>query len=360
MADVDANGAEAPASASPPAPALKPVLPGLPTTWDAEAKAVSYSDSDAELRSCRPSHASSTHTKSSPSPSFSAESSESHSLSRCSSISSITSEYSAATSACESDSDDDEEFCPISILKKPKSNRRRRSQSQNGDEENNEDQETDEDDDDDSDSECEIIFERNVSFDDPLATDIVTGDPVAPSPLSRLQWTAQRARERLDRERELFGTDGAGLLRRPGSEVKSLEWVWNETGNESDEELRMLALRYLGNGNGGSGERDEEAEDEVVNEEDENKESTEEEEDNDDEEDNGDTTGSICLSPTDPEDKYENTDTITIKDEHEVPSREERGVVWKTVDTGIEYIVSKFLHTIVRFSLMEQQKQQQQ
>lgn len=65
----------------------------------------------------------------------------------------------------------------------------------------------DEDEDDDDESECEIIFERNVSFNDPLATDIVTGDPVKPSPLSRLEWTALKARECLERERHEFGKD---------------------------------------------------------------------------------------------------------------------------------------------------------
>ncbi|KAI0110343.1 hypothetical protein GGR51DRAFT_88089 [Nemania sp. FL0031] len=173
-------------------------------------------------------------TKSSPSPSFSAESSESYPLSRSSSISSL---YSTAASTCESDSDSDDEddeddkFILVSILKKPRRRyRNTHSQAQqrhhqfdssrnypndggnhydNGDyyytDDRNEGACYEDDEDEDDESECDIVFERNVTFNDPLATDIITGDPIEPSPLSRLEWTALRARECLEREREEFG-----------------------------------------------------------------------------------------------------------------------------------------------------------
>ncbi|KAJ8122373.1 hypothetical protein ONZ43_g1415 [Nemania bipapillata] len=197
------------------------------TTRDESASA---SFSHSQRPQDAPSHA----AKSSPSPSFSAESSESYPLSRCSSISSL---YSTATSTCESDSDDegdDDKIFLVSILKKPRVWRRgahspeqqriRNSNSNyashnNGihdsscnDDDDDDDEwkyeaEEDDDEEDDDESECEIIFERNVSFNDPLATDIVTGDPVEPSPLSRLEWTASRARACLERERKEFERD---------------------------------------------------------------------------------------------------------------------------------------------------------
>lgn len=86
----------------------------------------------------------------------------------------------------------------------------------------------DEDDEDDDESECEIIFERNVSFNDPLATDIVTGDPVKPSPLSRLEWTALKARECLEREREQFGR-----------EREAFDEAWQEFEDIQSEDRRL-------------------------------------------------------------------------------------------------------------------------
>ncbi|KAI1127636.1 hypothetical protein F5Y10DRAFT_242333 [Nemania abortiva] len=188
------------------------------------------------------SHPHSHAAKSSPSPSFSAESSESYPLSRCSSISSLCS---TAASTCESDSDGDDEdddggkFILVSILKKPRrwrrdahsqaqqrnhcandhpssSNNNSGKNSDNNHKNNNDynyagdgegEAYYEDDEDGDDESECEIVFERNVTFDDPLATDIVTGEPIKPSPLSRLEWTALKSRECLDREREEFGRD---------------------------------------------------------------------------------------------------------------------------------------------------------
>ncbi|KAI1362781.1 hypothetical protein F5Y08DRAFT_260449 [Xylaria arbuscula] len=58
---------------------------------------------------------------------------------------------------------------------------------------------SDEDEDDyDDTSDCDIVFERHVTFTDPIATDLVNGAPVAPSPHSRAEWKAMRARERLE------------------------------------------------------------------------------------------------------------------------------------------------------------------
>ncbi|KAI0965051.1 hypothetical protein F4678DRAFT_454023 [Xylaria arbuscula] len=51
----------------------------------------------------------------------------------------------------------------------------------------------------DSASDCDIIFERHVTFTDPVATDIVDGSPVPQSVLSRTEWTALRMRMKLER-----------------------------------------------------------------------------------------------------------------------------------------------------------------
>lgn len=178
------------------------------------------------------------HSPPSPSsPSFSSES-ESYPLSRCSSVSSLSSAYSDSDTSDTEECADDARFL-ISILKKPRLIRggkqqqqqqqqaceRQMSQHDNsispstnndnnhtdnkGEEKNEVDElrgdgyvKEDEDDewqDCDDESECDIIFERNVTFDDPLATDIVTGVPVAPSRRSRVEWAALIARERLER-----------------------------------------------------------------------------------------------------------------------------------------------------------------
>ncbi|KAI0441703.1 hypothetical protein F4803DRAFT_551832 [Xylaria telfairii] len=173
---------------------------------------------------------------SSSSPSFSSES-ESYPLSRCSSVSSFSSAYSDSDTPDTEECADDARFL-ISILKKPRLLRRGKQQQQpqacerqmsqhddnssspgtnngngyadNQGEEKHEpdklggdgfvkDDEDDEWQDCDDESECDIIFERNVTFDDPLATDIVTGVPVAPSRRSRVEWAALIARERLER-----------------------------------------------------------------------------------------------------------------------------------------------------------------
>ncbi|KAI0393885.1 hypothetical protein F5Y17DRAFT_282146 [Xylariaceae sp. FL0594] len=54
-------------------------------------------------------------------------------------------------------------------------------------------------------SECDVVFERNVTFTEPLATDMETGDIVQPSKLSRQEWTAMKLRESI--ERNLFLVD---------------------------------------------------------------------------------------------------------------------------------------------------------
>ncbi|KAI0548119.1 hypothetical protein F4679DRAFT_552017 [Xylaria curta] len=196
------------------------------------------------------------HSPPSSSPSFSSES-ESYPLSRCSSISSLSSAYSdnsddtSDTEDCSSDNN--AQHFLISILKKPKRLQRgskqqqgcesrqmsnhhhqhnhNNSSSHNGnnkgnnnyadnaanglkeeyvtenEEEDDDDewQDLDEDEDDDDESECEIIFERNVTFDEPLATDIITGVPVTPSSRSRVEWTMLKARERLERRLGFLG-----------------------------------------------------------------------------------------------------------------------------------------------------------
>ncbi|KAI1158787.1 hypothetical protein F5B18DRAFT_66011 [Nemania serpens] len=210
----DTNTCAAPASTSTSTSTQMPETPNMLIAWQ-------FTHDEPASSAFPHPHAS----KSSPSPSFSAESSESYPLSRSSSI-----------STCDwSDDDSDDErggkIILVSILKKPRQrddinvrqrqhNQRPSSNDSSGQDVAHEDdacdgeedwdrecEDDDEDEDDDDESECEIIFERNVSFNDPLATDIVTGDPVKPSPLSRLEWTALKARECLERERHEFGKD---------------------------------------------------------------------------------------------------------------------------------------------------------
>ncbi|KAI0406658.1 hypothetical protein F4802DRAFT_557015 [Xylaria palmicola] len=162
--------------------------------------------------------------------------SESSLLSRCSSITS----FSSASSETDTDSKDDdcEPQILISILKKPRrvcdrrrdagwasrqeakdrpSNNSHIHNTNNNGASNQEDTkarstggsnsevcagddegEEDWQDWDDEESECDVIFERNVTFDDPLATDMVTGDPVAPSSRSRAEWESLVARKCLE------------------------------------------------------------------------------------------------------------------------------------------------------------------
>ncbi|TRX91188.1 hypothetical protein FHL15_007976 [Xylaria flabelliformis] len=199
------------------------------------------------------------HSSSSPpssSPSSSSES-ESYPLSRCSSISSLSSAYSDSDTSDTEDCGDNALFL-ISILKKPRllrgSKQQQQQQQQQGcerqmshhqhnynninnntnhsgnnkgnnsyagnnanglkeeyvtetEDDGDEWQDLDDldEDEDDDESECEIVFERNVTFDDPLATDIITGVPVAPSSRSRVEWTALKARERLERRLGFLG-----------------------------------------------------------------------------------------------------------------------------------------------------------
>ncbi|GAP89730.1 hypothetical protein SAMD00023353_3600260 [Rosellinia necatrix] len=201
------------------------------------------------------------HFKSQPpasfSPSFSSGPSESYTrLSRSSSNSSLLSSYSATTSTSATSTDDNESgdgFCLVGILKKPRrfrnksqkrqdlSHGRHQSSSRNhhdanhgnghhhdddddGDDDTEDEQGQQEDDDDewgeceDDESECEVLFERNVTFAEPLATDIITGTEVSPSSRSRLEWTALRARACLERERA------------------KLEGAWTGREEEQDEE----------------------------------------------------------------------------------------------------------------------------
>jgi hypothetical protein len=152
----------------------------------------------------------------------------------------------------------------VSILKKPKPqpwrrpDRRDRTRNQNcldassnstceKNPDNDEDSGCDTDYESESESECEIIFERNVSFDDPLATDMVTGDPVKPSPLSRLEWTALRARECIEQERIKFekekdeaqrawrGFEGVGLSEGNSLE-NNLQGSWDSEAFDADDD----------------------------------------------------------------------------------------------------------------------------
>ncbi|KAI1347627.1 hypothetical protein F5Y01DRAFT_294388 [Xylaria sp. FL0043] len=157
-------------------------------------------------------------------------------LYRCSSASSISSIYSMLSTDSSSTTDSsspDEAFPVIGILKKPRQQFRRGSATQpdssrnsssnnnsnwsseeyshdinddNKQAEKDENEEEDEIDDEgaweDEESECEIVFERHVTFNDPIATDLVSGAPVSPSPHSRIEWTALRARALLERMRK--------------------------------------------------------------------------------------------------------------------------------------------------------------
>ncbi|KAI8951646.1 hypothetical protein F4801DRAFT_278049 [Xylaria longipes] len=204
-----------------------------------------HSDSNSHSHSHLDSQSHSSPSPSS-SPSFSSES-ESYPLSRCSSISSLSSAYSDSDTSDTEECGDDARFL-VGILKKPRLFRRGKQQQQqqqgcetqmshqhdydsshsrnNGNSYADNKKENDADglkgeeyakgydddadewqdlDDDDDESECEVIFERNVTFDDPLATDIVTGVPVAPSCRSRVEWTALKARERLERRLGFLG-----------------------------------------------------------------------------------------------------------------------------------------------------------
>ncbi|KAI0802241.1 hypothetical protein GGR55DRAFT_666706 [Xylaria sp. FL0064] len=157
-------------------------------------------------------------------------------LYRCSSVSSISSIYSMLSTDSTSTTDSsspDEAFPVIGILKKPRGQFYRGSATQpdssrNSSSNNNsnwsgeeyshdidddneqveKDKNEEEDDNDDEcnwedeESECEIVFERNVTFNDPIATDLISGAPVSPSPHSRIEWTALRARALLERMRK--------------------------------------------------------------------------------------------------------------------------------------------------------------
>lgn len=182
------------------------------------------------------------------------------------------------------------------------------------------DQECEEDDDEDDDdeddeSECEIIFERNVSFNDPLATDIVTGDPVKPSPLSRLEWTALKARECLEREREEFGRE------REAFDEAWLEFEDTMSGSRRPE-----------------GELDELEDAEGVGAGEENKEDWEEE----------------SMSKNRRRHEHIDTPTHECKDAIREGSDAER----KTSDTDVENPVLEITETVVRLVGQEQKQQQ--
>ncbi|KAI3336357.1 hypothetical protein HD806DRAFT_3103 [Xylariaceae sp. AK1471] len=158
------------------------------------------SSSDCSSLQVLPAHyegASSSSSSPSPSPSPSPP------LSRSSSYSTYTTTYPSSTFSCEDEcEDEDEDGQPIiGILKK--SPRQPRI---------DEDNDADEESDCDCESEVEVVFERNVTFNDPLATDIVTGAVVSPSPRTRREWTALKARESLERYRVFVGhAPGTGL-----------------------------------------------------------------------------------------------------------------------------------------------------
>ncbi|KAF2966324.1 hypothetical protein GQX73_g7270 [Xylaria multiplex] len=160
---------------------------------------------------------------------------ESSPLYRSSSISSLSSAYSDCSTESSSSTDSsspDEGYPIVSILKKPRQRFRNEGAQQqlsnpnhahesgdhgNHDEGNaNADEQTErqegEDDDEDcwedEESDCDIVFERHVTFDDPLATDLVSGCPVSPSPRSRTEWTAMRARACLERMRVAWKSQG--------------------------------------------------------------------------------------------------------------------------------------------------------
>ncbi|KAI1290678.1 hypothetical protein F5Y03DRAFT_377932 [Xylaria venustula] len=156
-------------------------------------------------------------------------------LRRSSSVSSISSTYSSASddswSSTESSSPEEGTFPIIGILKKPRRRsttvQQRRSdlysnnQGNNHHDNHNGDSRRgnlnkEEDDDDDEEEEeaveetddswedaddCDIGFERHVTFTDPVATDIVDGSPVPQSALSRTEWTALRLRMKMEQMR---------------------------------------------------------------------------------------------------------------------------------------------------------------
>ncbi|KAI8627368.1 hypothetical protein F5Y19DRAFT_176822 [Xylariaceae sp. FL1651] len=109
------------------------------------------------------------------------------SLSRCPSSSSLSSAYSMST--CSSSSEDYE---PLSILKKPR--QLPANDGEGGD--------------------CGVAFERSVTFDDPIARDIITGAVVSPSPLSRQEWTAKMTREFIERNRAAARRDTTTIIER--------------------------------------------------------------------------------------------------------------------------------------------------
>lgn len=192
------------------------------------------------------------HSKSSSSPSFSTGSSESYALSRCSSVSSLASSYSAitTTSVLSTDDESDDQICLVSILKKPKgspySHSRQRNHGRNSSDTGDENRLVDNTDDDDGneaddanddldeweddEGECDIIFERNVTFDEPLATDIITGAQVLPSSRSRLEWAAVKARECLERERAVL--EGAWSSSREGEIETGVDAVPKDISSE--------------------------------------------------------------------------------------------------------------------------------
>ncbi|KAI1422833.1 hypothetical protein F5Y12DRAFT_580377 [Xylaria sp. FL1777] len=158
----------------------------------------------------------------------SSEPTEPAALYRCSSVSSFSSTYSTSSthsSSSTGSSSPDEGFPVIGILKKPRhrfrggklGGRQYSNDSQNGDEDSHdndhekedelgEEEEEEEEEEgegeccwEDEESECDVVFERHVTFNDPIATDIVSGAPVSPSSHSRIEWTALRARACLER-----------------------------------------------------------------------------------------------------------------------------------------------------------------
>jgi len=137
----------------------------------------------------------------------------------------------------ESEDDDDEMVVElISILKKPRDPSNWHSiHNDNGDNDN-----------DDGPSECEVVFERNVAFTDPLATDLMTGDIVQPSRLSREEWTALKLRESIERSGFLVDckngkdtrmAEHAGLLEDEDEDEEGNEKNYNNDSKDSDEEM---------------------------------------------------------------------------------------------------------------------------
>ncbi|KAI1810183.1 hypothetical protein GGS20DRAFT_568666 [Poronia punctata] len=118
----------------------------------------------------------------------------------------------------------------ISILKKPRITGD--SGCSNG---------ADDQDDSDDESECDVVFERNVSFDDPLATDMVTGAMVPQTLLSREEWTAIKLRESIERGGSLISSADrmeGGLAERLAEEEEEEEDEdgSQEQGHKEDDE----------------------------------------------------------------------------------------------------------------------------